>query len=211
MAISLNRREAALTFGALWTTLALPAGAAAQGLTGLSWKPMALTPVQARTLDAVAELIMPATDTPGAREAGVPQFVDRAVGDWCTAADAAAIRGGLDRIEADAKAEHGASFTALTAAQQTALLQRYDAEGRGPRTPATAIGRGETETGLSNQPRSAVAPPKGPPFFPVLKDLVTVGYFTSQLGATKAVRYDPVPGAYHGCVPLKEIGRAWAL
>jgi len=211
MSISLNRREAALTFGALWTTLVLPAGAAAQGLTSLGWTPRALTPTQARTLDAVAELIVPATDTPGARESGVPQFVDRALGDWCTPADAATIRGGLDRIEADAKAEHGASFTALTPAQQTALLERYDAEGRAPRTPATAIGRGETETGLSNQPRSAVAPPKGPPFFPVLKDLVTVGYFTSQLGATKAVRYDPVPGAYHGCVPLKEIGRAWAL
>jgi hypothetical protein len=154
---------------------------------------------------------MPATDTPGAREAGVPQFVDRALGDWCTPTDAVAIRGGLDRIEADAQAGHGKAFTALTPAQQTALLERYDAEGRGPRTPAAAIGRGETETGLSNQPRSAVTPPKSPPFFPVLRDLVTVGYFTSQLGATKAVRYDPVPGAYRACVPLKEIGRAWAL
>jgi hypothetical protein len=211
MALSMNRRETALTFGALWTILVLPAGAAAQAPSTLTWTAKALTPAQARTLDAVAELIMPATDTPGAREAGVPQFVDRAVGAWCTPADAAAIRGGLDRIEADAQAAHGKPFAALTPAQQTALLERYDAEGRGPRTPAAAIGRGETETGLSNQPRSAVTPPKGPPFFPVLKDLVTVGYFTSQLGATKAVRYDPIPGAYHGCVPLKEIGRAWAL
>lgn len=211
MALPLNRREAALTFGALWTTLVLPAGALAQGVTTLSWAPKALTTLQARTLDAVAELIMPATDTPGARQAGVPQFVDRAVGDWCAPADAAAIRAGLDRIEADARAEHGAAFTALTPAQQTALLERYDAEGRGPRTPAAAIGRGETETGLSNQPKSAVVPPKGPAFFPVLKDLVTVGYFTSEIGATKAVRYDPVPGAYRGCVPLKEIGRAWAI
>jgi len=210
MSLSVTRRGAALTFGALWTTLVLPAGAFAQTTT-LSWAPKALTPLQARTLDVVAELIMPATDTPGAREAGVPQFVDRAVFDWCTPADAAAIKGGLDRIEADAQAEHHAPFTALTQAQQIALLERYDAEGRGPRTPAAAIGRGETETGLSNQPKSAVVPPKGPPFFPVLKDLVTVGYFTSQLGATKAVRYDPVPGAYHGCVPLKEIGRAWAI
>lgn len=211
MAPSMNRRETALAFGALWTTLVLPAGAAAQGQTTLTWTPKALTPAQARTLDIVAELIIPATDTPGAREAGVPEFVDRAVATYCTPADAASIRAGLDRIEADAKAAHGASFTALTPAQQSVLLERYDAEGRGPRTPAAAIGRGETETGLSNQPRSAVAPPKGPPFFPVLKDLVTVGYFTSQVGATKAVRYDPVPGAYHGCVPLKEIGRAWAL
>jgi len=211
MAFSINRREAALTFGALWTTLVLPAGAMAQGVTTLSWAPKGLTPTQARTLEAVAELIMPATDTPGARECGVPAFVDRAVATYCTPADAAAIRAGLDRIEADAKAAHGASFVALTAAQQTSLLERYDAEGRGPRTPAAALGRGETETGLSNQPRSAVVPPKGPPFFPVLKDLVTVGYFTSRLGATKAVRYDPNPGAYRGCVPLKEIGRAWAI
>jgi len=208
--MQMNRRDAALTFGALWTSLMMPAGAAAQGATTLTWAPRGLTSAQAKVLDVVAELIMPATDTPGAREAGVPKFVDQAVADYCTPADAQAIRSGLDRIDADARAAHGAAFTALTPAQQTALLQRYDAEGRGPRTPAAAVGRGETETGLANQPNAAVAPPKGPPFFPVLKDLVTVSYFTSRLGATKAVRYDPNPGAYRGCVPLAQIGRAWA-
>jgi len=55
-----------------------------------------------------------------------------------------------------------------------------------------------------------VAPPKGPAFFPVLKDLVTDGYVTSTPGATKAVRYDPIPGAHHGGVPLAQIGRASA-
>ena len=213
----INRREAALTFGALWTALAVPAGAGAQAVASLGWSPKALTPTQARTLDVVAELIMPATDTPGAREAGVPEFVDRAVATFCRPADAAAIRAGLDRMDAEARAEHGKAFAALTADQQTALLTRYETEARAPRTPV-AVGRGETETGLSNQPSpnparpaAAVAPPQGPPFFPVLKDLVTAGYFTSRLGATKAVRYDPNPGAYRGCVPLKEIGRAWAL
>jgi gluconate 2-dehydrogenase gamma chain len=213
---AINRRDATLTFGALWTAFVLPAGAAAQALTPLTWTPKGLTPAQARVLDVVAELIVPATDTPGAREAGVPQFVDRAVATYCTAADAQAIRGGLDRMEADARAAHGKGFVALTSDQQTELLKRYDAEGRAPSAPV-AVGRGETETGLSNQPApnttrpsSNTAPPKGPPFFRVLKDLVTAGYFTSRLGATKAVRYDPNPGAYRGCVPLKEIGRAWA-
>ena len=79
-----------------------------------------------------------------------------------------------------------------------------------PRATPQAVGRGDTETGLSNRTAAAAATPKGPPFFPILRELVTVGYFTSQLGATKAVRYDPVPGAYHGCVPLAQIGRAWA-
>jgi hypothetical protein len=43
-----------------------------------------------------------------------------------------------------------------------------------------------------------------------LKDLTVTGYFTSEPGATLALRYDPMPGAYRGCVPLREIGRAWA-
>jgi gluconate 2-dehydrogenase gamma chain len=209
MALDLTRRETAATIAALWALI--PAvSIAAQAAGGLGWTPKALTPTQARTLDLVAELIMPATETPGAREAGVPQFVDRAVADYCPPAEAAAIRAGLDRIETDARAAHGKPFAELSQPQQVALLERYDREGRGPKTPAAAVGRGETETGLSNQPRAAVEPPKAP-FFPALKDLVTVGYFTSRLGATKAVLYDPVPGAYHGCVPLKTIGRAWAI
>lgn len=212
--VLMNRREAALSFGALWaalgTALVIPAEVLAQVTTTLTWTPRALSPGQARVLEVVADLIVPATDTPGAREAGVPQFVDRAVGDYCSPADAQAIRSGLDRIEADARAAHGAAFAALKSDQQTALLRRYDVESKAPRTPVAAVGRGETETGLSNQPDPAVAPPKGPRFFPVLRELVTVGYFTSELGATQAVRYDAVPGAYRGCVPLSEIGRAWA-
>jgi hypothetical protein len=47
-------------------------------------------------------------------------------------------------------------------------------------------------------------------WFYQLREMTTSGYFTSEIGATKALRYDPVPGAYRGCIPLKEIGRAWA-
>ena len=209
----MNRRAATLTFGALWGALVIPDAAATQATT-LTWTPKALTPVQARTLDVACELIIPKTDTPGAREAGVPAFVDRAVGTYCAPAEAKAIRAGLDRMEADARKDHGAAFTALKPEQQTALLAKYEAEARAPRPGAAAtavasVGRGESETGLSNRPAKPAAPVITP-FFPALKDLVTVGYFTSKLGATKAVRYDPVPGAYRGCVPLSQIGRAWA-
>jgi hypothetical protein len=197
-----SRREAFGGLGALAALWAVPTVAAAQGAV-LNWTPKTLTPVQARTLDAVAEVIFPATDTPGAREAGVPKSVDAWLGDYCPAAQAAAIKGGLDRIEADAQAQHKQAFAALGVPAQTAILARYDNPAAASAQP---VGRGETETGLSN--KLAAAPP--PPFFYALKDLITAGYFTSQVGATKAVRYDPVPGAYHGCVPLKQIGRAWA-
>ncbi len=176
--MSLTRRDAALSFGALWTTLALPAGARAQASPTLTWTPKALSADQARTLDAVAELIIPATDTPGARSAGVPQFVDRALTDYYDADDAARFKAGLDRIDSDARTAHGGAFITLPPATQLALLTRLDTEG--------------------------VAS------FRALKELVTIGYFTSEPGATLALRYDPVPGEYRGCVPLKDIGRAWA-
>jgi hypothetical protein len=174
----LTRRDAALSFGALWTALVVPTGALAQATPTLAWTPKALSADQARTLDVVAELIVPTTDTPGARAAGVPQFIDRAVANYYEPADGARLKAGLDRIDADARKAHGAAFTALPAAQQVALLTRYDTEGAA--------------------------------FFKALKELVTIGYFTSEPGATLALRYDPVPGDYRGCVPLKEIGRAWA-
>jgi hypothetical protein len=205
----MNRRQAALTFGALWTTLVVPTGVAAQATSTLTWTPKGLTMAQARTLDAVAEVIMPATDTPGAREAGVPAFVDRAVAIYNTPAEAKAIKDGLDRIETDARAQGGA-FASLKPEQQAAILARYEAPPAPPQAPKPAVGRGDTETGLANAP-AAKPTASGPPFFPLLKELVTVGYFTSRLGATKAVRYDPNPGAYRGCVPLSQIGRAWAL
>jgi hypothetical protein len=179
----LNRRAAlrglALTVGATATGWAARAVAATPAL---AWAPAALTPGQARLVDVVAELIIPATDTPGARQAGVPQFIDRALADYLDKAQAAQLRAGLERMDADAHAAHGQTFVALSPSQQIELLTEYDREA------STTAGH----------------------FFPMLEDLVTVGYFTSEPGATLALRYDPVPGAYDGCVPLAQLGRGWA-
>lgn len=185
----LNRRDAirgaALTLGIASLGLAGPAAAALQPL---GWTPTALTPDQARIVDVAAELIMPATDTPGARQAGVPQFIDRAMAGYCDKAQGELLRAGLARMDADARAAHGAGFADITAPQQVELFTRYDREAAAARKQS----------------------PGQPHFFPALKELVTIGYFTSEPGATLALKYDPVPGDYHGCVPLAEIGRAWA-
>lgn len=185
--LSPSRRQAlfgaTLTFGAVWAGLSMPGAAAAQGVP--AWAPRALTATQARTLEAACELIFPVTDTPGAREAGVAPFVDRTIAIYSAPGDAASMRAGLDRMDAEAAAAHGQAFAGLTPAQQTALLTRYDAEAR-------------------------AAGPAAAHFFRLIRDLATVGYFTSQPGATRAVRYDPVPGDYRACVPLSQIGRAWA-
>lgn len=176
----LNRREA---FGGLAVAAAAlagltPAHAVAQ-TAAAAWTPVALTAAQAKTLEAAAEAIMPATDTPGAREAGVAKAIDGWVKDYCDKSEQAAIRGALDRLDAEAKAAGAASFAAAAPAQQAAVLGKLDAE-------------------------------PGRPPFKVLKEYVTIAFFTSRPGATRTLRYDPNPGPYRGCVPLSQIGRAWA-
>lgn len=51
----------------------------------------------------------------------------------------------------------------------------------------------------------------GDPFFRSLKELTLVGYYTSEIGATRELHHAPVPGRYDGCVPLAQIGRTWAV
>jgi hypothetical protein len=49
------------------------------------------------------------------------------------------------------------------------------------------------------------------PFFQRMKELTVTGYFTSEIGATKALEYLPIPGKFEGCIPLKPNQKAWAL
>jgi len=49
------------------------------------------------------------------------------------------------------------------------------------------------------------------PAFRALKELTLVGYYTSEIGATRELRHVAVPGRFEGCVPLTKIGRTWAV
>ncbi len=47
-------------------------------------------------------------------------------------------------------------------------------------------------------------------YFRMIKELTLWGYFTSEPGATKALRYVAIPGRYEGCIPYKKGEKAWA-
>jgi len=49
------------------------------------------------------------------------------------------------------------------------------------------------------------------PAFRALKELTLVGYYTSEIGATRELRHVAVPGRFEGCVPLTQVGRTWAV
>jgi hypothetical protein len=152
--------------------------------------PRFFTAGEQATAAVVAEHIIPRTDTPGAIDLGVPAFMDRMLADFYLPRTQSVVRAGLARIDGDAQAAQGKPFVALTSEQQVAQLNIYDAE-------QYAAGR-----------RPATSP--DPHFFRIMKELTTVGFFTTEVGATKILRYDPTPGPFHGDIPLAQVGRSWA-
>jgi glucoside 3-dehydrogenase (cytochrome c) hitch-hiker subunit len=143
----------------------------------------ALSGEQFLLLEQVADTLIPATDTPGAIEAGVPAFVRDMLTDWASAATRADVIGVLDAIERLAWAQFGAAFLELPAERRLAVLRRFD------------------EDAISRQD----------PAYSRFKYLVLVGYYQSESGATQELRYELVPGAWRSCLPLSEVGRASAV
>jgi hypothetical protein len=184
------RRVGALLGGAVSAPTVAGVLGGCRRRTGPDWTPQTLTPEQDRMVDTIAEIIIPATDTPGARAANVNRFVDAMVGESYPEADRDRFLAGLKRVNARCKENYDAPFVDCTADQQRALVAELDDETYGPDAPEID--------------------PETPPFFHVMKELVIVGYYTSEVGATQELRTNVVPGYYDGDVPYEKIGRAWS-
>lgn len=144
---------------------------------------------QQKTIAVISSLIIPATDTPGAKEANVPEFVQYMIEDCYPKEDQNRFISGLGKIDKESKASYNEPFLNLNEQKQIELLTRLEIEAREER---------QKDANLT------------PPALLMLKELTLLGYFTSEIGATKALVYDPVPGKYEACVPLKEGQRSWA-
>ncbi|MCE2423146.1 MAG: gluconate 2-dehydrogenase subunit 3 family protein [Gemmatimonadetes bacterium] len=147
--------------------------------------PATLTPAQARTLTALAEVIIPRTDTPGASEAGVTAFVDALLTGWLDAPDRDRFLAGLDAVGRTARAAHAVDFADCTLAQQTALVARMDED-------LDRLRRDPDE----DERRT---------FFYDMKRFTLAGYFTSEPGL-RSLGYRIIPGAFEGCVILDQYG-----
>jgi hypothetical protein len=187
--------------------------------------PRTLTPDQRFTIEAMADIIIPETETPGAKAAGVDQFVDRMLTDYYKPADRERFLAGLKRVDARAQRLHGKAFGALSKEQQTAIVLDLDKAAftaLPPKDkPATAETKPEVRKsdvaagqGVGANPEEAAAPPPdiedvGPEsFFRRMKELTVVGYYTSEVGQTQELRLTPW-GRYRD-ISYKPGTPAWA-
>jgi Gluconate 2-dehydrogenase subunit 3 len=142
-------------------------------------------------LDEVAETILPETKTPGAKAAQVGPFIALMVTDTYDEGDQAIFRDGMRKLDAACQAMHRTSFMEATPPQRLALLEQLDREQKtymdarhGDDTPAH--------------------------YFRMMKELALLGYFTSEIGYTKAMRYAETPGHFDPCVPYTPGEPSWA-
>ena len=98
------------------------------GEDAASYAYQALDADQQRTLAALVDRIIPPTDTPGAAEAGVPQFIDMMLAEWYAPEERAAFLAGLAETEQRAQAEAGTAFADLDEEAQTTFVAALDAE-----------------------------------------------------------------------------------
>ncbi|MDH2326921.1 gluconate 2-dehydrogenase subunit 3 family protein [Cereibacter sp. SYSU M97828] len=141
-------------------------------------------------LDELAETIIPQTSTPGAKEAGVGLFMAQFVTDCYSPEEQAIFREGLTALDADG------DFMALTPEARKEMLIALDAEAK------EQAGRVALDGQSSGQTKAH--------YFTMMKQLTLFSFFTSEVGATKVLRYVAVPGRYDGELPYEQGTPAWA-
>jgi hypothetical protein len=234
----IDRREAIRRVTALFGGMALVGGNAL--LTGCSDRssPPArdgkFTAEDVAFLDEVADTILPDTKTPGAKAARVGPFMALMVTDSYDAADQKAFRDGMRKIDEASMKEHSVPFVQATPQQRLALLERLDREQKADadaREAARKARKGKTassdtstaaadkhlpderkENAPGAEASGAAAITKEPPahYFRMMKELALLGYFTSEIGYTKAMRYVESPGRFDPCTPYTKGEPAWA-
>jgi len=147
------------------------------------WVPQFFNENQAGVITSMVDIIIPSGDIPGAVAAGIPSFVDSMVGKVYDPESQQIFLDGLNGFMQAVEEDHDKAFPGLNEEIKFAIITAMNEE---------------------------MVSMDDPNFFRFLKELTIIGYCRSEVGATQLLQYDKVPNEYLGCIPLVEVGRAWA-
>ena len=154
------------------------------------------TPEKRALVSAMSEALLPAGDTPGAIEAGVPKFLELLYDQWMAEPERALFDTGVSDADKRAQAGHGAAFANCDAGAQQAVLEAIEEE-QGDH-PWFAFGG-----------QSAVDERVNIPFMALFKEIAVTGFFMSEVGAQQVLRYAPMAGVFDGDTSLSPDQSSW--
>ncbi len=183
-----ERREMLQAIAALIGAAALPAEALAAPRRRGGRAPVRFfAPSAYATLVALADTLIPATDTPGALAAQVPQKIDRMMRVWASAGTRSVFVGGLASLNAAALAAEKATFTALTPDRRKAFLLAHEPNALKP------VPRTDKLVGFAAM---LAGPAYADAGYGKLKELIVATYYISEIGMTRELIYEHVPGKW---------------
>jgi len=138
---------------------------------------------QRALVTAICDRIVPVTDTPGAVAAGVPAFIEMMLVGWYSVGDRVDFLTALAALDAYARKEDGMPFVGLPPDQQDGVLDAAMHQ----MMPGLAVG-----------------------FFNQCRQLVLLGYYSSEIGCKQERIYLPLPGHYDGAYPIAKAGRIFS-
>jgi len=209
----MERREAVKYISILLGATLVGADSFLTGCKSSTGKPGEWSQDDVAYLDEIADTILPRTSTPGAKDAKVGQFMTVMVNDCYEEGDQKAFREGMDKLNEASKKKYSNGFMNISPEQRKELLISLDKEAKDYQGKVNDFNgkedkkeREELAKGNMKYQRQRMSPH----YFSLMKHLKLLDYFTSEPGATKALRYNPVPGKYEGCIPYKKGDKAWA-
>ncbi len=195
----MNRRDA-IKNASLLMGYALSASAIGGVMSGCrsepkapDWAPVYFTKEQMPLIESITETLLPKTDTYGAKDVGVPQFIDTMLHNCYKAAEKEHFQNEIAAFQADCLESYQKSFIELEVEQRLEQLKKWK---------ELAQQEWQRPDRKDEDPR---------PLFSTMKELTLLGFLTSEPVGKELLAYDPVPGQYDGCVPYEEGDRRWAL
>ena len=157
--------------------------------------PRTLNAHQFATVKAMAEMILPRTDTPGATDVGVAEFIDLMLTEWYEESERTRFLAGLADVDSRSSALFGKEFIGCSEPQQSQIL--------------IALGEKMVEDSQDARRQSSMSTgaSNDADFYPMLRQLTLTAYYTSETGATQELHFEVIPGVYQGCnesSPIKE-------
>jgi hypothetical protein len=181
-------------------TILLAGGATVVGFGGYKWYSLIKNPdkiyinSKKSLLAELAETIIPATDTPGAIEAGAVEFMLPLLNECTDTKTLNNFVKGLQELEVYTRSRFHREFMDCSQDEKEAVLLHFDQNAN-------------LSYPLFEKVKNKIT---GYPFFVTLKTYTVQGYCISEKGANLGMRYIAVPGKYLSCIPLESNQKAWA-
>ena len=182
----MNRREAlkrtaGLTGFAVTTTAGMGFLSGCEPTGDPDWEPKFLTSDEVNHVSAIVDMILPKTDTPGALELHVPEFIDLMLKDNYPEEDQIRFREGLSAFNKYVSEDYDKEYDKCSNEEKNSIIKN------------------QTDRSVQIQKSTGKKD-----FYLIIKELTLLGYFSSEYVMTNMLNYHPVATRYEGCIPLNE-------